>query len=1588
MAFGRWLRSRREAGGQAVAGRRRRRRRALRAAAWSALGAALLLGLAAGLALLPPVRDRALAEALRRARPHIPGRLQLAAASWPAPGRLALRDLLWTDGPDTLLAADRLEIDWALRPLLRGDLLVRQARVEGLTADFPAIGARLPAGAAPRGGERPVAAGTPSRFPRAGAIAGLPSLAAETVEVSADRLVLSPDLVVRSLRLLASLELRQGEPARAALQLDARGPDDAWTIEAARLEADLAEGRLEGEAGGRLAPDWPLALRLEPLGRDRFRLSLSRLAGGEPPAGPGLAVEVALQREGSRLSGLRAGGELVTPALRDLAGLPGIAADPAGWPQLEGVVLSVRGELRLESPRGADLELEFRPNAWLEGGRARLAHAGERVALEILELRMPDLEMSAGGVLSGGRLEASGRARAHGTRWLALLAPGITPPDSLAAEMTVEAAGAPASLLATVELTAGARLGGLTVDRVRAVAALPADPRAGPARAAFAARSGRLSLRGAAVLERDDAGLTVLVPPLVLSAAAPGDRSPTSGDQDLTLPPDAPPLAGIMHRRATDGALTVRDVRLIGAGGDVTAAADFDGSGRGTWNVTVAWPRPPELLLHTLAPSAAVAESLAAAWGREEPLGARLAGSLRPSGSARALDISSEAVLPGPRTLATLLPAGAQVDDLGPLRLRANLAARDSAGVSAFTLDADLQRTAWLDAARLHARGGPAGVTIDTFRLDWEDLAVTASGTLDSAAVDLRARMEIAGSSLARRLDPVAAAGLEMAGALRMAASGASRRPRLAAELQGRLALPGLVVPEAACTATLDSGRLAAAVLLPRGLSAGPALLDRVAVGFQGDVGVGARGAVRGRLTAAARGPDLRVRQVADIAGGIGRGATGAGGADIAGWSARTDTLLLEVRGRDLRNRRPFTLRLSAAGDTLAVAGLELEGALGSLSAEGFAATPDADLTVAVAADLPPAPAFLNVPPGLWPRALNLDLRAAAGGRMRGAAELRGIALHDRTDLTLRLAAAAAADSVTIRGTLADSLGALVDASARLPASIVPYPPSGRLSDDALALDVAIDGLPLPLGLLRREAEAAPGRAVRLTGRLALRGPAAAPSAHARARASLLGWPKLARHTLEVEALLAPTGGAAPEIAQLATALPEAAGAAAGVRATATLARGGTPLLGSELSWPLAVSLRPPAAAVDSSAAARLTVSSAALPLSEFDGLLPRELGLGGALRLRLAGAGPAADPLLSGNLDADGLRVGLADGTDIGITGALTLGGSLRRPQAHGRFEMLNGVIRIPEPPRELLPARGHALLWAAASGRDDRAAPPPPEPEPPSRPGDRPAARAASHDDDSGAGRLEEGAGAGPGPAIQPAVDIALDIPGGLWLRGQGLEVELAGELRAALRDGLPAVIGDLQAVRGRLILLGRRFEVEQGRVIFYGEEDFDPSLDLSMLGRVGDVEIQVLLRGTLRRPDLGLTSTPEMTEGDIMSLLFFGRPLGELDTGQVDLLQRRTGELAAAFGAAKLEAAISRQLGIDLVQIERGEGEGQRGSLVVGKYLSNRALLSYTQSLDEQDAFRLNFEYHLTRQLRLNTLYGRLGQSSLQLNWIRHY
>ncbi len=254
-----------------------------------------------------------------------------------------------------------------------------------------------------------------------------------------------------------------------------------------------------------------------------------------------------------------------------------------------------------------------------------------------------------------------------------------------------------------------------------------------------------------------------------------------------------------------------------------------------------------------------------------------------------------------------------------------------------------------------------------------------------------------------------------------------------------------------------------------------------------------------------------------------------------------------------------------------------------------------------------------------------------------------------------------------------------------------------------------------------------------------------------------------------------------------------------------------------------------------------------------------------------------------------------------------------------------------------------------------------------------------------DAGAGTDgQDGASAGePLPSVfeETALNIQVRIPDNLLVRGQSIEAArasvgdlnatLGGDFRVAKTAGKPAVLlGVVNTVRGTYAYQGRRFDiVRDGQIQFRGNEEIDPRIDISAQRVIQGVEARVRIQGTAREPQISLSSTPPLDEGDILALIVFNQPLNQLGTGQQTSLGQRAGGIAAGLVASPLAEALGNSLDLDQFDVETTDQSGRvNPAVVIGEQVTQDLFLRFRQQFGNQQVSQFLLEYRLASFLRL--------------------
>ena len=228
---------------------------------------------------------------------------------------------------------------------------------------------------------------------------------------------------------------------------------------------------------------------------------------------------------------------------------------------------------------------------------------------------------------------------------------------------------------------------------------------------------------------------------------------------------------------------------------------------------------------------------------------------------------------------------------------------------------------------------------------------------------------------------------------------------------------------------------------------------------------------------------------------------------------------------------------------------------------------------------------------------------------------------------------------------------------------------------------------------------------------------------------------------------------------------------------------------------------------------------------------------------------------------------------------------------------------------------------------------------------------------------------------------LDLTLTAPGRVFVRGRGLDAELAGQLRLTgpTSDIIPQ--GGFELVRGRLDILNQRFTLDEGRIQLSGS--FNPVLRFVAETEANAITVRVILDGPASSPEISFTSSPELPEDEVLAQLLFGRNLSSLSALQALELANAVATLAGRRGIGIL-SRLRDSFGLDDLDVSQTEDGGT--AVRAGKYISENVYSDVVVESGGRAEINLNLD--VTSDITARGSVDNTGNSSLGVFFERDY
>jgi translocation and assembly module TamB len=233
-------------------------------------------------------------------------------------------------------------------------------------------------------------------------------------------------------------------------------------------------------------------------------------------------------------------------------------------------------------------------------------------------------------------------------------------------------------------------------------------------------------------------------------------------------------------------------------------------------------------------------------------------------------------------------------------------------------------------------------------------------------------------------------------------------------------------------------------------------------------------------------------------------------------------------------------------------------------------------------------------------------------------------------------------------------------------------------------------------------------------------------------------------------------------------------------------------------------------------------------------------------------------------------------------------------------------------------------------------------------------------------------------PAPPVTATLDIHFHDPGQTFVRGRGLTSEWSGDLAVTGTSAEPVIIGEFDVVNGTFDALGKSFVLQRGVLRFDGSTL--PLLDMLAQVQAADVTAQIVIQGSPTRPEIKLTSTPELPQDEVLSRVMFGSGVGQITPAQGLQLAQAAATLAG--GGPSVLDRMRNYTGLDRLSVgdsTNATGTAAAGTTVSGgKYVAPGIFVGVDQGLSGAST-RAKVEIELTPNITLNATAGAASDAS---------
>ncbi|HEX4269844.1 MAG TPA: translocation/assembly module TamB domain-containing protein [Rhizomicrobium sp.] len=219
---------------------------------------------------------------------------------------------------------------------------------------------------------------------------------------------------------------------------------------------------------------------------------------------------------------------------------------------------------------------------------------------------------------------------------------------------------------------------------------------------------------------------------------------------------------------------------------------------------------------------------------------------------------------------------------------------------------------------------------------------------------------------------------------------------------------------------------------------------------------------------------------------------------------------------------------------------------------------------------------------------------------------------------------------------------------------------------------------------------------------------------------------------------------------------------------------------------------------------------------------------------------------------------------------------------------------------------------------------------------------------------------------------LDMSVRTTGPIFVRGHGVDAEMAGTIQVSGTAGAPVISGGLRMERGSYTVVGQALDFTTGRIRFDGtglRSKLDPALDFVAQTVSGGVTATLTVTGYASSPKIALSSSPQLPQDEVVAHLLFQQSVKQLTPLQLASIAQAAAAMGGVGGGFNPLGTVRRTLGLDRLSVgsvQGGAGGTENQTTVeAGRYVTRNVYVGVKQNLS--GGTQTQVQVDITRRLK---------------------